>query len=216
LTEGGDEALAAAGLAVSHAAIGEGLDVCFVQLDVAYLDVRGTTAPPVAIRAAAVAWAESMQAHYNGLSCSDPLTGLSSLQHLQSRVAALYRAADHDWLAVRKVADTHAIVVIGIISVDVDNPSFNHMEHAMRQAIAADTLGELLPQAEQPAVRLTPHCLAALARQTPELEQRVGDLAEQLNRRLGLSALRGRCSMWIETLPDDRAAARRLLDELAR
>ena len=65
-------------------------------------------------RALAEAWSESTLEYLHRLTCEDPVTGLASLAHLQSRVSELYRGQLRDRPAPW---ESHALVV-----VEVDHP----------------------------------------------------------------------------------------------
>lgn len=216
LIQGLDESETAAEFGLSRARQGEGLDVCLGDLDDTYLAVHGEAAPPPVVRATALAWAETMQEHYNCLTCADPLTGLSSIHHLQSEVAALYRAAEEGWLAERDVPTHHAIVVVDLPEVHAGGPRrFSELTSALRHAAAAELVRELLPEAVQPA-RLNPHRIVALVRRCDGVHRRLAELTARLDQRLALTPTGGRSSAWTEALPDHAQHARRLLDELAR
>ncbi len=62
-----------------------------------------------AVRALSSSWAEASLIYLHSLSCEDPLTGLSSLAHLRSRLGEIYREAD---LRGTSVPATHALVVV--------------------------------------------------------------------------------------------------------
>lgn len=195
---------------------GEGLDVCLAELDETHLAVDGDVAPPLLVRRVALAWADAVQERYNGLTCADPTTGLSSIQHVQSEVAALYRAAGNGWLVDTDIARTHALAVIELTGIrdDVDD-GFGRLEAALRRATAAELVRDGLPATNQVA-ELNPRRLVALVARTADLDARLADVLDTLGKRLQLSPSGGRCRGWTEALPLGPDAARALLDELAR
>lgn len=216
LVHGDDLEDVALGFGAAYALDGEGLDVCLAELDDACRAVRGTTADLVLTRQVSLAWAEATQQRYNCLSCADPLTGLPSIQHVQSQVAALYRAAGDGWLVDADITRTHALVVLELPGVRDDvRAGFSRLERALRKATAADLLALRLPECAQVA-ELNPRRLVGLARRAPDLHGRLSRVVDELDARLQLSPSHGRCRAWSESLPVSPTAARQLLDELAR
>lgn len=207
---------AAAAFGASYARAGEGLDVCLGDLDDTYLAVRGDDPPTSVVRQVALAWSDIMQQRYNCLTCADPLTGLTSIQHLQSQVAALYRAAGDGWLVDADIARTHQLVIVElpVVREDVDS-GFALLEASLRKAGAADLVTEMVPQCSQVA-ELSHRRLGGVARRTPDLHGRLARVVAVLDARMTLSPSQGGCRAWSENLPVGPDAARALLDELAR
>jgi hypothetical protein len=213
---GADVAEAAAALGARYAAEGEGLELCLADLDETLRTLRAEPAPAPVVRAAALAWADTTQGHYNLLTCRDPFTGLASLQHLQAHLDWLYAAAADGALAVPDVPASRTLVVLDLpVAASRDHPHFGELESAIRAAACAELLAEQLPGAEQPA-QLNSHRVVAVARRSPALPSRLAELARRLDGRLALSPSGGRCAVWTEAMPADHAAARRLVDDLAR
>lgn len=203
-------------LGASYANDGEGLDVCLAELDDTCRAVSGEPADPVLSRQVSLGWAEATQQRYNSLDCADPLTGLPSIQHVQSQVAALYRAAGDGWLVDADIAHSHALVVVDLPRVRDDLAAgFSRMEKALRKATAADLLRQRLPECAQVA-ELNACRLVGLVRRSPDLHRRLAQVVADLDRRLQLSPSQGRCRAWSESLPVGPEAARTLIDELAR
>lgn len=212
---GGPETDAASDLGAAYAAQGEGLDMCLADLDEIYLCIDGEVAPLAVVRIAALAWGEATQAHYNRLSCADPLTGLTSIHHLQSGLASLYGGAETGWCLTDDVSSTHALLVVDVVVEPRQPRAFHELEAALRQAAAIEVIREAVVGAGEPA-RLSPHRIGALVRRTRELHRQVAQMADALELRLMLAPSGGRVQAWIEALPDGAHAGRRLVDELAR
>ena len=78
-------------------------------LSALYRSIAGGEPAFAAVRALSSSWAEASLIYLHSLSCEDPLTGLSSLAHLRSRLGELYREAE---LRGTSVPQTHALVVV--------------------------------------------------------------------------------------------------------
>jgi GGDEF domain-containing protein len=209
------EALASgSGAADACAVLGHRLAVDGVSLDEALTGLETTFrmvlgAPPTFsdTRALTVAWSESILGYLHRLSCEDPVTGLATMAHLQSRLAELYRAeASHG-----PVSESHAFVVVdvgppaagdgvgaGVLSEDL---GVARAAEAIRTAFAGlETIG-----------RLTRHRLTVLAPRDERLGQRVSLLHRLLTHTEPTAA-----RVWIEGLPRTPEAAAATLAELAR
>lgn len=209
-----DEAARAFG--TSYALNGEGLDVCLGDLDDTVAAVHGDAPGTRLTRIVALALGEATQQRYNGLSCSDPLTGLASIQHVQSQVAVLYRIAGEGWLADDDIASTHALVVVELPVVRADvQQGFARLEAALRRASAAELITGVLPECAFVA-ELNPRRLAGVVRRGRDLDRRLTGVVADLDCRMVLSPSQGRCRAWSERLPGSAVAARALIDELAR
>lgn len=216
LSHGVDTEEAAWALGASYVHDGEGLDVCLAELDDTCRAVNGAPADLALTRQVALGWSEASQERYNSLGCADPLTGLPSIQHVQSQVAALYRAAGDGWLVDADIAHSHALVVLDLPQVRDDLAAgFSRMERSLRKATAADLLNQRLPECAQVA-ELNPRRLVGLVRRSADLHPRLASVVADLDRRLQLSPSQGRCRAWSESLPVSPDSARLLIDELAR
>ncbi len=78
-------------------------------LSALYRSIAGGEPAFAAVRALSSSWAEASLIYLHSLSCEDPLTGLSSLAHLRSRLGEIYREAE---LRGTSVPATHALVVV--------------------------------------------------------------------------------------------------------
>lgn len=213
---GDDEIATARTIGATYAMDGEGLELCLADLDQVYLAIDADVAPLPVVRATALAWAETTQARYNCMTCADPLTGLSSIHHIQSQVAAFYRAAAAGELNDTDITRSHTLVVLDLPhGRRRDRPGFGELEDALRHAMAAELTRELLPSVAEPAL-LKPARIVALARRCDGLYQGLSRLTDAVTGRLALSPSGGRAQAWTEALPPTADQARRLLDELAR
>ena len=195
--------IAGVALARDGLSLGEALD----GLAATTRQVCGTDPELAHVRALAVAWSDAMLGYLNGLSCEDPLTGLATLAHLRSRIADLYRGGRSAGAGVR---ESHALVVVAAPS---RTGRAAGQEDVLTRAMRVAQLGE--------TVRGVFSGPEAIGHVSPD---RVVVLAgrEQIGRRVGLlrrmldDGAAPRPRVWIEGLPDTDAAARALLDELAR
>ncbi|MGH3335728.1 MAG: hypothetical protein ACRDOZ_07900 [Nocardioides sp.] len=205
----GSGALAEAYAVLGHrlAVDGVSLDEALSGLDSTFRTVLGSPPTFDDTRALSVAWSESILGYLHRLSCEDPVTGLATMAHLQSRLAELYRAQAWHW----PVADSHALVVLDVgpptageaigATVLTEDLDVARAAEAIRTAFAGqETIG-----------RLTRHRLTVLAPRDERLGQRVALLRRLLTRTEPAAA-----RVWIEGLPRTLDAAAATLSELAR
>jgi GGDEF domain-containing protein len=205
----GSGALAEAYAVLGHrlAVDGISLDEALSGLDTTFRVVLGTPPTFDDTRALSVAWSESILDYLHRLSCEDPVTGLATMAHLQSRLAELYRAQ----AAHGPVSDSHALVVLDVgpptdgetvgAVVLTEDLGVARAAEAIRTAFAGqETIG-----------RLTRHRLTVLAPRDERLGQRVALLRRLLTRTEPAAA-----RVWIEGLPRTPDAAAATLSELAR
>jgi GGDEF domain-containing protein len=186
---------------------GVSLDEALFGLDTTFRTVLDTPPSFDDTRALSVAWSESILGYLHRLSCEDPVTGLATMAHLQSRLAELYRAE----ASLGPVADTYALVVL-----DVGPPATGE---AVGTAVLTEDLGvaraaEAIRTAfagQETIGRLTRHRLTVIAPRDDRLGQRVA-----LLRRLFTHSEPATARVWIEGLPRTRDAAAATLAELAR
>ena len=154
-----------------------------------------------------MAWSEATLAYLHRVSCEDPLTGLSSLAHVRSRLSELYRCYDY---GDGTVPHTHALVVL---ELPEDRPGDrvdpDHFSRSLRLARLGETARTVFPGTETIG-RLGNHRVLVLAQRDDRLGRRTSLL------RTMLLPAPYPTRLWIEGLPatDDSAAV--LLDELAR
>ena len=148
------------------------------------------------LRALSVAWSESTLGYLHGLSCSDPLTGLSTLAHLRDRIADLYRDSRED-------ARRHALVVTQLGSP----PGLDTVASSRRLTLLGHAARTVFDGSE-PIGRVGPSRVVVVATRDDALAPRVTLLRRMVADRAD--------RVWIEGLPGTDASAVNLLDELAR
>jgi hypothetical protein len=180
-------------------------------LHAAYAAVTGTEPDFDAVRALSQSWSETSLTYLHSLSCDDPLTGLSSMPHLRSRLNEIYRDAE---FTARSVSATHALVVVeapvgpGGTTVDRELRLVDVAECLRIVYCGGETLG-----------RIGSTRAAALVTRDAGLPEQVETV------RALMSAWHHEedefdefpiARVWIERLPASVEWAGRLLDELAR
>ncbi|TWD74928.1 hypothetical protein FB561_6363 [Kribbella amoyensis] len=177
-------------------------------LSALYRSIAGGEPAFAAVRALSSSWAETSLIYLHSLSCEDPLTGLSSLKHLRSRLGELYREADHRGTSVPA---THALVVVeplhpaGTAPFDRELRLIDVAECLRIVFAGGDVLG-----------RLGTHRAAALVRREPNLPDQVETVRALITQwRLDTEEPQ-LARLWIEGLPGTDPMATRLLDELSR
>lgn len=157
------------------------------------------------VDALTVGWVDRMlDAFFTG-ECLDPLTELTSLPYLMTRMAEIYAEAELRGVAV---PDEHALVVVRPSAVAGALEAETQMivvQTAMRTAFRG---GETL-------ARVAPSCAVALV---PRGEPRLSDCLARLSAELDIARTEGRLHrprMWLERLPyvrEDLPALLRQLD----
>jgi GGDEF domain-containing protein len=205
----GSGALAEAYAVLGHwlAVDGISLDEALTGLDTTFRAVLGTAPTFDDTRALSVAWSESILDYLHRLSCEDPVTGLATMAHLQSRLAELYRAQ----AAHGPVSDSHALVVLDVGSpTDGETVGAVVLTEDLGVARAAEAIRTAFA-GQETIGRLTRHRLTVLAPRDERLGQRVALLRRLLTRTEPAAA-----RVWIEGLPRTPDAAAATLSELAR
>jgi hypothetical protein len=158
-------------------------------------------------RALSVAWSESILGYLHRLSCEDPVTGLATMAHLQSRLAELYRAE----ASRGSVADSYALVVLDVGPLTVGSVVGTAvLTEDLRVARAAGAIRTAFA-GQETIGRVTRHRLTVLTPRDERLGQRVA-----LVRRLLAHTAPDAVRVWIEGLPRTPDAAAATLAELAR
>lgn len=146
--------------------------------------------------ALSLAWSESVLGYLHGLSCADPLTGLSTHAHIRERIGELYRGVLAD-----TVPRSHALVVTeasGLTDPVSAARRLTLVGQAARTVFSGtETIGQL---GASRVVVVTPRN-EALPGRVSLLRRMVTSQADRV---------------WIEGLPGTDASAVHLLDELAR
>ncbi|GAA1663988.1 hypothetical protein GCM10009745_02170 [Kribbella yunnanensis] len=177
-------------------------------LSALYRSIAGGEPAFAAVRALSSSWAEASLIYLHTLSCEDPLTGLSSLAHLRSRLGELYREAEFRGTSVPQ---THALVVVE----PLNPPGTSPFERELRLVDVAECLrivfcgGDVLG-------RVGSRRAAALVgrdKNLPDQVETVRALITQWRLDTDVPQL---ARVWIEGLPGSEAMAERVLDELAR
>ena len=187
---------------------GASLDEALQALRETSLAVTGRDPAFDDVQALTVAWSEATLAYLHRLSCEDPLTGLSSLAHVRSRLSELYRSHDY---GDGPVPHSHALVVVEMPDhrpelVRTDHDRFSR---SLRLARLGETARTVFPGHETIG-RAGMTRVVVLAERNDRLGRRTALL------RTMLMSADHPTRVWIEGLPatDDSAAV--LLDELAR
>jgi hypothetical protein len=211
------EALAAGGEALGACAVvgrdvardGAALGEALSGLRTTYTLVLGRDPDFAATEALSVAWSEATLEYLHDLSCEDPMTGLTSLAHVRTRLAELYRDADLTDVPVR---ESHALVLVEVRFRRHDDFAAHHFTRALRLVQIAEAIRSVYSGGETLGRVGLDRAVAVVGR-SADLGQSVGLLREFLqDLDLGAADVR----VWIEGLPGGADAASRLLDELAR
>jgi len=191
-------------LAADGVSLVEALD----GLSALYRSIAGGEPAFDAVRALSSSWAEASLVYLHSLSCEDPLTGLSSLAHLRSRLGELYREAEFRGTSVPQ---THALVVVE----PLNPPGTTPFDRELRLVDVAECLrivfcgGDVLG-------RVGSHRAAALVGREPNLPEQVATARALITQWRLDTDVPQLARVWIEGLPNTDAMAGRVLDELAR
>jgi len=207
LASGSGEAEAYVVLGHRLASDGVSLDEALSGLETTCRVVLGRAPSFDDTRALSVAWSESILGYLHRLSCEDPVSGLATVAHLQSRLNELYRGE----AVTGPVGDTHALVVLDVGPSGADEETgVAVLAEDLHTARAAEAVRSAFAGPETVA-RLARHRLAVLTARDERLGRRV-----VLVRRLLEHAEPPGARVWIEGLPGTREAAAATLAELAR
>ena len=199
-----NEALRYAG---RHAAdSGAGLEEALDDLATTVRTVSGSVEPNFGmVRELAHGWSDAQLNYFHSLSCEDPLTGLTSLSHIRTRLGDAYREAG------RQGADVGVTLVV-VDLVDEEVP-MSRLDRAMRLVHVSEMLRSVF-SGDETLGRLTGTRAVAVARRDDQLATSVNSLRQLLTAWSGRGGPRSR--VWIEGLPPSVSGAVSLLDELAR
>ncbi|ADB34234.1 hypothetical protein Kfla_5219 [Kribbella flavida DSM 17836] len=181
-------------------------------LSALYRSIAGGEPAFAAVRALSSSWAEASLIYLHSLSCEDPLTGLSSLKHLRSRLGELYREAD---LRGTSVPATHALVVVEPLNPAGTGRWQSPFDREFRLIDVAECLRIVFAGGDVLG-RVGSHRAAALVGREPNLPDQVETVRALITEwRLDTDGPQ-LARIWIEGLPTTDQLAVRLLDELAR
>ena len=142
------------------------------------------------VRAAVLAWAEKALLHQVDVSCEHPLTSLSTVPHVRSRLGDVYRGAER---AGSRVADTHVLVVVELPRTDRGN----HLEQSLHALEVAETMRAVFA-GDEVIGQMSTRRFVALAERDHADPVTVSLLALLLERTLGDA---GHARLWVEQLP---------------
>lgn len=187
------------------AALGEALS----GLRTTYQLVRGADPDFAAAESLSVAWSDATLEYLHDLSCEDPLTGLTSLAHVRTRLAEVYRDAE---LTDVPVKVSHALVVVEVRLHGRALLEEHQFTRALRMVQVAEALRSVFSGGETIG-RLGLNRAVGVVGRAADLGTSVTLLRDFLGELdLGNADVR----VWIEGLPGTSDSATRLLDELAR
>lgn len=200
-----DIASVAHGVGARAAHLGTPLQEVLDQLERAYARQGGTPPAYEVVKALTLAWSETALVHHHEMSCEDPLTALSTLAHLRSRLGDLYRGAECDGSTV---SESHALVVVELpreVSTNLLGGSLKMLEaaEAMRTVYSGD---ETISQVARR------RAAALVSRE--RTDRSTLELLQILVRRQSYGAAEPR--LWIESPPRSAIGIGWLLTELAR
>lgn len=142
------------------------------------------------VRAAALAWVEEALMHQVDTSCEHPLTTLSTVPHVRSRLGDVYRGAERDDV---RAADAYALVVVELPRLDHGN----ELEQELRALEVAEAM-RMVYAGDETIAQLSPRRFAVLAviERTDAVTVRL--LAMMLEQVLGDDS---QVRLWVEHLP---------------
>jgi GGDEF domain-containing protein len=190
-------------LALDGASLGEAMSA----LRETFITLGGEMPDFAAAEALSVAWSEATLEFLHDMSCEDPLTGLASLPHLNTRLAEVYREAERSG---EPASRSHALVVADVKGAPVEGPGAP-FTRALRLAAVAEALRTVF-SGEETIARAGGGRVVVLARRSPDLGETV-DLVRMLL--VDLEVVQAP-RLWIEGLPASPDFGVRLLSELAR
>ena len=175
------------------------------------LDVLGEEPTFEDISALCAAWSESTLAYLHQMSCEDPMTGLTSLAHVRTRLSELYRG---ELRAEGSTQQRYALVVADLPgdATGMAAPRDGHLSRAMRIGRLGEATRTVFAGTETIG-RLGEHRVVVVVERSARLGRRVALLRKLLDQ-VDLSGHTAR--VWIEGLPSTDNGAAMLLDELAR
>jgi hypothetical protein len=168
-------------LAASYAENGESLEILYADLDLLIVG-SDHVAHDAMIRLAGRTWAEAFMSRLNRLTCADPITGLSSVEHLTSHV---------EWLSGQGGGlEDWALMIIDVVSRrnEVDRRDEERFRRRLRVAVVADTLDAWFGAAGVVGAAVSSRRVAVVVRREDGLASQAADLAESITTRLRLAS----------------------------
>jgi hypothetical protein len=142
------------------------------------------------VRAAAIAWADKALLHQVDVSCEDPLTSLSTVPHVRTRLGDVYRGAERDGT---RAADNYGLVVVELPRRDVGN----ELEHSLEALDVAEAM-RMVFSGDETIAQVSPRRFAALVERARTDPLTISLLSIVLERTFG-SEMHPR--LWVEQLP---------------
>jgi GGDEF domain-containing protein len=201
------ESLRAAGRDAGRAAADSGTTIEALLDDLATVCQGATGSHPDfrLMRAVAEGWSDAQLGYLHSLSCEDPLTGLTSIHHVRTRLTDAYRAADRDG-----VEPQVALVLIDIVD---RGAGLSRLDRTMRLVHVSEMLRTVY-SGDETLGQLSGSRAVAVVRRDESLATTVRGLRDLL---AGWASRGGPTTrVWIEGLPSSLGAAVTLLDELTR
>ena len=156
------------------------------------------------VRAAALAWVEEALVLKMDASCEHPLTSLSTVPHVRSRLGDVYRGAERDGT---RAAETHAIVVAELPRAEPGN----ELEQSLRALEMAEAM-RLVLAGDETIAQMSSRRFAVLASRDNTDAVTMSLLAAVLERTLGGAP---RIRLWVERLPSSADGLATLLAGLS-
>ncbi|KQY61782.1 MULTISPECIES: hypothetical protein [unclassified Nocardioides] len=196
-------------IAREYAVQGEPFAVFLEDLDLACTQANRRRAGVAVLRAAALAWSDSVLERTHASRCEDPATGLATLQHAQTQLSALYQASARTAATGVPVKQSHELVV-----VELRRPAPATACVAGLQLAAVGESLRMVFDGDEVIAGIGPHRAVVIAERTARLARACVQVAELLaapRQRLRV----GLCRVWLEPLPARHEAAQSLLGCLA-
>ena len=209
LAEGGQLSAACAVAGRDMARDGASLEEALTGLRTTYRVVTRREPDFAATEALCLAWSDATLEYLHDLSCEDPLTGLTSLAHLRTRLSEIYREAALEDTSVRR---SHALVIVELRFPTERCAPPHHFTRALRLVQVSEAMRTVFAGGETIG-RVGIHRAVVLTRRSTALGQSVGLLSDLL---VDLDLGNADTRVWIEGLPGTPDAVTSLLDELAR
>lgn len=195
-------------IGVHAAREGTALDDLLDDLASTYQSRALPASPPFdVVRRLATAWADASLNYLHAVSCEDPITGLSSLAHVRSRISGMYRdAANRGQL-------NGPVQALLLVEIDWSWPAPSRFDKVMRMIDVAELVRAVYP-GDETIAQLNGSRVVAIVGRGDQLGDSLNVLRGLLSDWEERSGLLTR--LWIEGLPASIASAESLLDELAR